>query len=100
MLGGVSRKKDWNAYEERSFRIASRKFYDFVKDNRKILHLSTQEIQNPARAVRLVFEALESGNNGNMAKVTPGWLASDIMYQQTLPAYLNDQAMVKDGYEF
>ena len=67
---------------------------NFFNKNKKKLHIPKKEIQNSVYLVRYVFNALDYSLNGNLSKVTPGWLCNDIVFNKTLPSYLREQAMV------
>jgi hypothetical protein len=92
--------KSWSHKDEECFVKAAKKLIEFMRRHRKKLLLSNREKEQPQRTVRYVFEAIEAHENGNWIRVTPHWLCNDITYDRTLPISLNDQAIVRDGYEF
>jgi len=94
VFGGIKSKGSFSIYEENCFRKASIEMIDFFEINKKKLQIRSVDFKIPTRLVDYVFSAIEVQVNGNFQKVTPGWLCSDIMYSQTLPSYLKDQALV------
>jgi len=93
VLGGL--KGQFTSHDEVCFRRASLKMVAFLKIHRGNLLFGPDE-RNPLRFVDYVFDAIENQVNGNFTRVTPGWFSNDTLYTKTLPAYLNDQAMVRE----
>lgn len=94
VLGGIVGR--FTPREENCFKRASMKMVTFLKTNGGNLLLDPNERRNPLLFVNYVFDAIESQTNGNFSKVTPGWFSNDSLFTKTLPAYLHDQAMVRD----
>ena len=95
VLGGIVGQ--FTPREENCFKRASMKMVTFLKVNGNNLLLDPDERRNPLLFVNYIFDAIESQTNGNFSRVTPGWFSNDGLYTKTLPAYLHDQAMVRDS---
>ena len=100
VLGGTRSPRGWKASEESCFRMAANRLREFFDRNGKRLSLTEVEKRYPAKLIHYIFAALEANLNGNMGRVTPGWLCSNYMFDKQLPAYLHEQAMFRDGSEF
>ena len=95
VLGGTD-PKEWSVRDEECFRRASIRLIGWFDDNKKRVIISEEERRYPNKLGRYLFAALEAKMNGSLDKITPGWLCSDIMFKRTLPAYLHEQAMIRE----
>jgi len=102
-------KKHWKEYiskevphspgDEDCFRLAAKRFKEFMKKNRNNVALYDNiDINKLPRDSKYLYEAIISVTE-ELHKVTPAWLCSDKMFRKRLPIYLIDQGMMDNEYD-
>jgi hypothetical protein len=102
-------KKYWKEYinkevphspgDEDCFRLAAKRFKEFMKKNRNNVALYDNiDINKLPRDSKYIYEAIVSRVE-ELHKVTPAWLCSDKMFRKRLPIYLIDQGMMDNEYD-
>ena len=102
-------KKYWKEYiskevphspgDEDCFRLAAKRFKEFMKKNRNNVALYDNiDINKLPRDSKYLYEAIISVTE-ELHKVTPAWLCSDKMFRKRLPIYLIDQGMMDNEYD-
>lgn len=95
VCGGV--EVELTDHQINDLRIACKKALEFYqKNSRKFVDWARR---GEIKFVRDVLEALESNienqHNGDWSKVTTGWFSSDILWNKTLPAWLNKEGLIE-----
>ena len=93
VLGNIPAK--WNETDEGKFRLATKRFEEFKKDNRNrlddfILYPPTQE-----KVARLFVKSAAYAVDGDYSKLNIGWLCTDKHFNERLPKFLNDKGLLK-----
>jgi len=102
-------KKYWKEYiskevphspgDEDCFRLAAKRFKEFMKKNRNNVALYDNiDVKKLPRDSKYLYEAIISVTD-ELHKVTPAWLCSDKMFRKRLPIYLIDQGMMDNEYD-
>jgi len=102
-------KKHWKEYiskevphspgDEDCFRLAAKRFKEFMKKNRNNVALYDNiDVKKLPRDSKYIYEAIISVTD-ELHKVTPAWLCSDKMFRKRLPIYLIDQGMMDNEYD-
>ena len=102
-------KKYWKEYiskevphspgDEDCFRLAAKRFKEFMKKNRNNVALYDNiDINKLPRDSKYLYEAIITVTE-ELHKVTPAWLCSDNMFRKRLPIYLIDQGMMDNEYD-
>ena len=102
-------KKYWKEYiskevphspgDEDCFRLAAKRFKEFMKKNRNNVALYDNiDVKKLPRDSKYIYEAIISVTD-ELHKVTPAWLCSDKMFRKRLPIYLIDQGMMDNEYD-
>lgn len=102
-------KKYWKEYiskevphspgDEDCFRLAAKRFKEFMKKNRNNVALYDNiDVKKLPRDSKYLYEAIISVTE-ELHKVTPAWLCSDKMFRKRLPIYLIDQGMMDNEYD-
>lgn len=102
-------KKYWKEYiskevphspgDEDCFRLAAKRFKEFMKKNRNNVALYDNiDVKKLPRDSKYLYEAIISVTD-ELHKVTPAWLCSDKMFRKRLQIYLIDQGMMDNEYD-
>jgi hypothetical protein len=105
----IALKKYWKEYiskdvphspgDEDCFRLAGKKFKEFMKKNRNNVALYDNiDVKRLPRDSKYLYEAIVE-NTDNLKKVTPAWLCSDTMFKKRLVFYLLDQGMMDNEFD-
>jgi len=95
----ISKEVPHSPGDEDCFRLAAKRFKEFMKKNRNNVALYDNiDVKKLPRDSKYLYEAIISVTE-ELHKVTPAWLCSDNMFRKRLPIYLIDQGMMDNEYD-
>ena len=95
----ISKEVPHSPGDEDCFRLAAKRFKEFMKKNRNNVALYDNiDVKKLPRDSKYIYEAIISVTD-ELHKVTPAWLCSDKMFRKRLPIYLIDQGMMDNEYD-
>ena len=95
----ISKEVPHSPGDEDCFRLAAKRFKEFMKKNRNNVALYDNiDVKKLPRDSKYLYEAIISVTE-ELHKVTPAWLCSDKMFRKRLPIYLIDQGMMDNEYD-
>lgn len=101
ILGNIPPKNGFGEVNENKFKKAGIMTAEFFKKHRNKMSLGFMSMQSPTEFVQLVYDALLGSLDGETTRITPGWLCSEAMFNDRLPKYLFNQAIITDSeYQF
>jgi len=96
VLGGLKPEK-WPLADERSFRLASNRVWDFFSRNRELVSpvVLSGNGTKEANMARLLFDAISADvGDAGIGKLSPGWFGSEATIARRLPSYLYSQGII------